>query len=42
VQELGGGKIFPPERQKAIGRRLRHAIHALDAVKQSAAEAQER
>jgi [protein-PII] uridylyltransferase len=30
VQEIGGGKILSPERQKAIGRRLRHAVHALD------------
>ncbi len=31
VQEIGGGKILAPERQKNIERRLRHAIHALDA-----------
>jgi [protein-PII] uridylyltransferase len=30
MQEIGGGKTLSPERQKAIGRRLRHAIHALD------------
>lgn len=31
VHEIGGGKILSPERQKAIERRLRHAIHQLDA-----------
>jgi [protein-PII] uridylyltransferase len=30
VHEIGGGKILSPERQKAIERRLRHAIHQLD------------
>ena len=30
VHELGGGKILAPERQTAIGRRLRDAIHQLD------------
>ena len=30
VHELGGGKILSPERQSAIERRLRHAIHQLD------------
>ena len=30
VQEIGGRKILAPDRQKAIERRLRHAIHALD------------
>ncbi len=30
VQEIGGGKILSPEREKAIERRLRHAIHQLD------------
>jgi [protein-PII] uridylyltransferase len=32
VQDLGGGKILSPERQRAIERRLRHAIHQLDAT----------
>lgn len=32
LQEVGGGKILAPDRQKAIERRLRHAIHALDAA----------
>jgi [protein-PII] uridylyltransferase len=32
VQEIGGGKILAPERQKNIERRLRQAIHALDAA----------
>ncbi len=32
VQETGGGKIVASERQHAMERRLRHAIHALDAV----------
>ena len=32
VQEIGGGKIMSPEREYAVERRLRHAIHALDAV----------
>jgi [protein-PII] uridylyltransferase len=32
VQEIGGGKIVQPERQENIERRLRHAIHALDAA----------
>jgi [protein-PII] uridylyltransferase len=31
VQEIGGGKILAPERQHHIERRVRHAIHALDA-----------
>lgn len=31
VQEIGGGKILAPERQRNIERRLRHAIHGLDA-----------
>src|SRR6185295_3156192 len=31
VHEIGGEKIVAPERQKSIERRLRHAIHALDA-----------
>ena len=30
IHEIGGGKILSPERQKAIERRLRHAIHQLD------------
>jgi [protein-PII] uridylyltransferase len=30
VQEIGGGKIVSPERQKAIERQLRHAIQQLD------------
>lgn len=30
VHELGGGKILSSERQSAIERRLRHAIHQLD------------
>lgn len=30
VQEVGGGKILAPERQKHVERRLRQAIHALD------------
>jgi [protein-PII] uridylyltransferase len=30
VHEIGGGKLLSPERQKAISRRLKHAIHALD------------
>lgn len=30
VQEIGGGKILSTERQKAIERRLRHAIQQLD------------
>lgn len=30
IHELGGGKILSPERQKAIERRLRHAIQQLD------------
>jgi [protein-PII] uridylyltransferase len=33
VQEIGGGKILAPERQKHIERRLRQAIHALDAAR---------
>jgi [protein-PII] uridylyltransferase len=32
VHEIGGGKIVAPERQQAIERRLRHAIHQLDAA----------
>ena len=32
IQESGGGKILTPERQKKIESKLRHAIHALDAV----------
>ncbi len=32
VHEIGGGKILSPERQKSIERRLRHAIHQLDAA----------
>lgn len=34
VQELGGGKISAPERQTAVARRLRQAIHDLDASAQ--------
>ncbi|HXU75102.1 MAG TPA: [protein-PII] uridylyltransferase [Methylomirabilota bacterium] len=30
VRELDGGKILEPERHRAIERKLRHAIHALD------------
>jgi [protein-PII] uridylyltransferase len=30
VRELSGGKVVEPERHRAIERRLRHAIHALD------------
>jgi [protein-PII] uridylyltransferase len=30
VRELTGGKVVEPERHRAIERRLRHAIHALD------------
>jgi [protein-PII] uridylyltransferase len=33
VQEIGGGKILAPERQKHIERRLRQAIHALDVAR---------
>lgn len=33
VQEIGGGKVLSPERQRSIERRLRHAIHALDGVR---------
>jgi [protein-PII] uridylyltransferase len=32
IHEIGGEKILSPERQKAIERRLRHAIHQLDAA----------
>ncbi len=32
VHEIGGGKILSLERQKAIERRLRHAISELDAA----------
>ena len=31
LSELGGGKILVPERQCTIERKLRHAIHSLDA-----------
>ncbi|PWU16916.1 MAG: [protein-PII] uridylyltransferase [Verrucomicrobia bacterium] len=31
LQEIGGGKILAPDRQRAIERKLRAAIHALDA-----------
>src|SRR6185295_14635693 len=31
VHEIDGGKILSAEREKAVERRLRHAIHALDA-----------
>ena len=31
VRELAGGKVLEPERHRAIERRLRQAIHALDA-----------
>jgi [protein-PII] uridylyltransferase len=31
VRELTGGKVLEPERHRSIERRLRHAIHALDA-----------
>lgn len=34
VHEIGGGKILSPARQRAIERRLRHAIHQLDATGQ--------
>jgi [protein-PII] uridylyltransferase len=30
VHEIGGGKILSTERENAVERRLRHAIHALD------------
>src|SRR5262249_44271036 len=30
VRELSGGKVILPERQRAIERRLRQAIHSLD------------
>ena len=30
VREVDGGKILAPERHRAIERKLRHAIHALD------------
>ena len=32
VREIGGARILEPERQHAIERKLRHAIHSLDAV----------
>jgi chromosome segregation and condensation protein ScpB len=32
LQEIGGGKILSPERQKTIERRLRHVINQLDAA----------
>jgi [protein-PII] uridylyltransferase len=32
IRELDGGKILAPERHRAIERKLRHAIHLLDAV----------
>ena len=31
VREIDGAKVLAPERQRAIERKLRHAIHALDA-----------
>jgi [protein-PII] uridylyltransferase len=33
VRELGGGKVVVPDRYRAIERKLKHAIHALEAVK---------
>jgi len=37
VREMDGGKIVAPERQRAIERKLRHAIHELDAREAKAA-----
>jgi len=37
VRESDGGKVIAPERQRAIERKLRHAIHELDARQAKAA-----
>jgi [protein-PII] uridylyltransferase len=31
VRELDGAKVLAPERHRSIERKLRHAVHALDA-----------